>query len=167
MKPLGTGETISRNHVKRLKFFINNIFVAYNSLLENGFYSSYNSKFNLRIIVLNTQTCDTINFFLLKNPTDPNKILSWLRDELYIAEKHNQSVYIIGHIPPANSFCLSEWAQRYTVLIERFENTVKGQFFGHTHQDHYESVRSLVDGHTVGTVFIAPSLTTYGTPIFI
>lgn len=44
--------------------------------------------------------------------------------------------------------------------MERFENVVKGQFFGHTHQDHYESMRSLVDGKVVGTVFIAPSLTT-------
>jgi len=73
----------------------------------NGFYSTYNAKFNLRVIVLNTQTCDTLNFFLLKNPTDPQNILAWLREELYIAEKNNQTVYIIGHIPPGNHFCLS------------------------------------------------------------
>lgn len=67
----------------------------------------YNKEHNLKVIVLNTQTCDSLNFFLMRNPTDPNNILKWMREELYSAERQNQNVYIIGHIPPGNSFCLS------------------------------------------------------------
>lgn len=110
---------------------------------------------------MNTQTCDSINFFLLRNPTDPDDILSWMRAELYEAEKNNKNVYIIGHIPPGESFCVYEWGQRYNVLIDRFQNIVRGQFFGHTHQDHFETMRSQVDNSVIGTVYIAPSLTTY------
>lgn len=80
---------------------------AFESLRSNGYYSMYNKDHNLRVIVLNTQTCDTLNFFLLRNPTDPNGILKWMREELYSAESNNETVYIIGHIPPGNSFCLS------------------------------------------------------------
>jgi sphingomyelin phosphodiesterase len=47
------------------------------------------------------------------------------------------------------------------VLIERFEHVVKGQFYGHTHNDHLETVVSRVDGRPIATAFIAPSGTTY------
>ena len=72
-----------------------------------GYYSSFNPKFNLKVIVLNTQACDVFNFFLLKNPTDPVDMLAWMRGELYDAENNDQAVYIIGHIPPGSGFCLS------------------------------------------------------------
>jgi sphingomyelin phosphodiesterase len=134
---------------------------AFTSLRLNGYYSMYNEKYNLRVIVLNTQTCDSVNFFLLRNPTDPNHILQWMRSELYIAENNNQTVYIIGHIPPGNQFCFSQWAERYTALVDRFSHVIRGQFFGHTHQDHFESMHSYVDNSLIGTVFIAPSMTTY------
>lgn len=56
---------------------------------------------------MNTQACDTLNFFLVRDPTDPEGMLAWMREELYSAENNNQDVYIIGHIPPGNQFCIS------------------------------------------------------------
>ena len=56
---------------------------------------------------MNTQACDTLNFFLVRDPTDPAGMLAWMRQELYTAENNNQDVYIIGHIPPGNQFCIS------------------------------------------------------------
>jgi len=57
-------------------------------------------------------------------------------------------------------FLLIEWAERYTALIDRFSHIIRGQFFGHTHLDHFESFHSYLDNSLIGTVFIAPSLTT-------
>jgi sphingomyelin phosphodiesterase len=54
-----------------------------------------------------------------------------------------------------------EWSGRYTALVDRFTNIIRGQFFGHTHDDEIEIVRSYADSSPVGVVHIAPSLTTY------
>jgi hypothetical protein len=43
------------------------------SLKDRGFYSMKHPTLNLKIISLNTQVCDTDNFYLLKNSTDPNQ----------------------------------------------------------------------------------------------
>ena len=41
----------------------------------------------LRIVSLNTQYCDTLNFWLYLNNTDPAGQLAWLVNELTWAEK--------------------------------------------------------------------------------
>ena len=38
---------------------------------------------------------------------------------------------------------------------------IKGQFYGHTHNDHIETIKSSQDGTAISTLFIAPSGTTY------
>jgi sphingomyelin phosphodiesterase len=38
---------------------------------------------------------------------------------------------------------------------------MKGQFFGHTHSDHIETIKSTENGTPISTLFIAPSGTTY------
>ncbi|EGR28035.1 ser thr protein phosphatase family protein, putative [Ichthyophthirius multifiliis] len=82
-------------------------------------------------------------------------ILNLIKAQIY-------DVIIIGHIPPGDNTCSSLWAMRYQVLIDRFENTIKGQFFGHTHNDHIETViSSSGEKRAVGSIFIAPSATTY------
>ncbi len=48
---------------------------AKTSLKERGFYSMKHPSLNLKIISLNTQVCDTDNFYLLKNSTDPTQQL--------------------------------------------------------------------------------------------
>jgi sphingomyelin phosphodiesterase len=44
---------------------------AHTKYLEFGFYTIYNKDLNLRVIAMNTMDCDTINFNLIINPTDP------------------------------------------------------------------------------------------------
>jgi hypothetical protein len=53
------------------------------------------------------------------------------------------------------------WAARYSAIVERFTNTIRGQLFGHTHNDHIEIIKSYNDGTPVGSVLIAPSFTTF------
>ena len=43
-----------------------------NEFTNNSYYSTVNDEHNLKIISLNTQTCDTLNFDLIKdNNVDP------------------------------------------------------------------------------------------------
>ncbi len=53
-----------------------------------------------------------------------------------------------------------EWGYRYSVLMERYSGTVRGQFFGHTHYDNFAVQRDFMD-RPVGVTFVHPSLTTY------
>lgn len=58
------------------------------SLVNNGYYSQYYADTNVRVIAINTQACDMLNFNLIKNITDPSAEIEFLRKELYVAEKN-------------------------------------------------------------------------------
>lgn len=47
-------------------------------------------------------------------------------------------------------------------LSSRYESTITGQFFGHTHMDEFEMFFDETDKtRPLGVAFIAPSVTTY------
>ena len=126
-----------------------------------GYYSvQYSEK--LRIISLNTQYCDRLNFWLYLNNTDPGNMLEWLVEELTSAEETGVNVIILGHIPTGRVDCLEAFSWNYYKIIDRFEGTIVGQYMAHTHQDHFSMLYSEEsDHHPTGFQFIAPSLTTY------
>ncbi|EGR31549.1 ser thr protein phosphatase family protein, putative [Ichthyophthirius multifiliis] len=135
---------------------------GFQQLYNNGYYAQFNKEFNIRFIALNTQVCDNLNFFLIFNNTDPNAQIEFLYQQLNLAEQNKQKVIIFGHIPIGDNTCSSQWALRYQVLIDRFEYIIIGQFFGHTHNDHIESIiSSQGEKRSIGSIFIAPSGTTY------
>ena len=78
--------------------------------LINGFYSTVDPKTNVKIIGLNNEMGDNMNFWIIPNNTDPGNMLAWVRDELYEAEKANQKVIVLGHIPHGGHFSESNWA---------------------------------------------------------
>ena len=126
---------------------------------RNMFYSKYDEKFNIRVIAIDTNTCNNLNFYLIENPTDPGNMLSWLKLQLLDAESKNQFVYIIGHIPTGQ--CMYQWGARYEALVDRFSYTIRGQFVGHTHTDLFQVFYAQDRKTPVGVQYIAPSLTTY------
>ncbi|CAD8140740.1 unnamed protein product [Paramecium pentaurelia] len=134
---------------------------AYYQLRRNGYYSQIDEKRNLKIIALNSQAYDYDNFFLMEGVTDPRGMLKWLIQELQDAESKNQFAIIIAHIPPGDISCNSQWADRFSVVIERFEHVVSGLFYGHTHSDQISHIRSRIDGRYIKTIYIAPSVTTF------
>ncbi|KAM3134374.1 hypothetical protein pb186bvf_013487 [Paramecium bursaria] len=134
---------------------------AHDSLRSNGYYAQVDQERNLRVIALNTQACDSLNFYLYDHITDPSNELAWLKAQLQLAEQKHQYAIIFAHIPPGDTFCHSQWAERFSVIVERFQHVLKGLFYGHTHQDHVQHIRSKVDGKYLATAFIAPSGTTY------
>ncbi|KAG1714646.1 Sphingomyelin phosphodiesterase [Nymphon striatum] len=132
------------------------------STIIKGAYYSIRPKPGYRIISLNMNYCNTLNWWLLTDMTDPAGELAWLVEQLLEAEKLDEKVHIIGHIPPPE--CPKFWSYNYNNIINRFENTIQAAFFGHTHADqlhlHYEGKNSKDKRATVA-VYVAPSGTTY------
>ena len=60
----------------------------------------------LRVVSVNTNFCNNMNFWLLINFDDPQKHLHWLYRQLHKAEVNKEKVMIIGHIAPGLSDCL-------------------------------------------------------------
>ncbi|XP_049275427.1 sphingomyelin phosphodiesterase-like [Rhipicephalus sanguineus] len=108
----------------------------------------------------------TVRRWLLINATDPAQQLEWLVAELHESEAKGEKVHIIGHMPPGTHFALSVWSENYHRILERYESTVRGQFFGHTHRDEIEvAYDSTDDSRAIGVAYLSPSLTTYITGI--
>jgi len=134
---------------------------AADTLKTIGSYSVVHPGSKLRIISLNTQACYYFNFKLLKNATDPGHLIEWLEGEFDAAEKNGEQVFIAGHIPPGQTDCLDAWSWHYNALVERYVNIIKGQFFGHTHWDHFFINRGVFSGKPLAVEWVAPSVTPY------
>ena len=144
----------------------------------------------LRLISLNTNVCNNLNFWILLDFADPAKHLHWIYRNLHKAELNKEKVYIIGHLPPGRTNCYSQhnelmnkknyvgfstvsffrssdkWSHEYHRLVSRFNNTILGQFFGHTHFDEFEvfyapaAAAAATDlPHANNVVYLGPSVT--------
>jgi len=122
----------------------------YTMLLRPGF----------RLISLNMNYCAALNFWLFINSTDPLGQLEWFANVLQYAEDHGEKVHVIGHIYPGG--CLYSWSDNYYRIVNRYENTIVGQFFGHSHNDQFEifyDTNNLTRATNIA--YIAPSVTTF------
>lgn len=91
---------------------------------------------------------------------DPNGILGFTVQELQAAEDAGQRAWIIAHMPPGGPDTLddqvslsispvalgSDWwpsqSNYFDQIIQRYRNTIAGQFYGHSHQ-----VRTILSGN--------------------
>lgn len=90
--------------------------------------------------------------------------MSWLIDQLAIAEYAGDKVQIVAHIPTGSSEAYEGWALNYLNAVNRFEDTIVGQFFGHEHSEEYSMTYLDIDDFTsrpTSVIFSAPSVTTY------
>uniref|UniRef100_A0A914CC62 Sphingomyelin phosphodiesterase n=1 Tax=Acrobeloides nanus TaxID=290746 RepID=A0A914CC62_9BILA len=117
----------------------------------------------LKFISLNTVYCSHFNFYLYINETDPDYTMQWLVSELLDSELKGEKVHIASHIPPGSSYCMTAWTQNLYKVVDRFQDTIAGQFFGHTHNDHFQVYFEDEDPtkKPFQFNFISPSLTTY------
>lgn len=56
---------------------------------------------------------------------------------------------------------METWGRHYNGLVDRFEHIIRGQFFGHTHDDVISVTRGTFSGDPTGIIFMPGSLTTY------
>ncbi|KAH7668126.1 CBN-ASM-3 protein, partial [Aphelenchoides avenae] len=119
----------------------------------------------LRLISHNTLLGDDNNFFLYINQTDPDGYMTWLANELAKAEAAGDKVQIVGHIPPSEGDTFAAWTTNYLNVVNRFEDTIVGQFMGHTHtEQYYLTFEKIDDARTRPTsvIYSSPSVTPYG-----
>ncbi|KXJ15601.1 Sphingomyelin phosphodiesterase [Exaiptasia diaphana] len=132
------------------------------STIKKGAYYTVLISKGLRIISLNMNYCNNMNWWLLLNDVDPAHQLQWLVDTLQEAEDNGEKVHIIGHIPPGSGDCLRAWSWNYYSIINRYQSTVTAQFFGHTHNDEFEI---FYDEETskipLSIAYIGPSVTPF------
>lgn len=65
----------------------------------------------------------------------------------------------MGHIPPSLLECSTTWSEIYRALIGRFNKTIKGQFFGHTHNDQFVVYTNSLTKEPSGILWSVPSMT--------
>ncbi|KAK2828672.1 hypothetical protein Q5P01_019706 [Channa striata] len=132
---------------------------ALKTLRYGGFYT-VEVQPGLRVVSLNMNFCARENFWLMVNSTDPANQLQWLIHTLQASENKGEKVHIIGHIPPG--LCLGSWNWNYYQIVNRYESTIAGQFFGHTHRDEFQMFYDEATmTRPLGVAFIAPSITTF------
>ena len=92
-----------------------------------------------------------------------------LIDYLLEAERNNQAVWLIQHVNVGGSTdyeAIPAPTDLYYQIIDRFNNTIRGTFFGHTHSDElgvfYTNNATVQSVNTAASVaYIMPSVTTY------
>lgn len=132
-----------------------------NQLLAHAGYSVLHKNTKLRLIAIDTQTGNNQNVWLLVNSTDPQGVVSWLYSELLKAEKNKEKVYLYGHIPIGHADTITAYAKHMNVLVDRFEYTIVGLFYGHTHSDELQVSRGVFSDKPTNVQWINPSLTTW------
>ncbi len=131
--------------------------------ISKGGYYTVLFKPGFRIISLNTNYCSSRNWWIFINVIDPAGELAWLISVLQHAEDLQEKVHILGHIPPGSGDCTKAWSWNYYSIVNRYESTITGQFFGHTHYDHMEIFYDPETDYVrpVSVAFIAPSVTAF------
>ncbi|KAK4313929.1 hypothetical protein Pmani_014760 [Petrolisthes manimaculis] len=129
-----------------------------NSTVSRAAYYSVLIKPGFRLISFNTMFGYAANVWLVENSEDPGGELAWLEEELYRAEEAGELVHLLGHVPPGTAASERTWSREFSRIIERYENTVRAQFYGHTHYDEFEIFHDNT-GRPCGVAYISPSQT--------
>lgn len=130
--------------------------------LRFGGYYRVKVRPGFRVICLNTNYCTRLNPWTLFDPVDPGEKLVWMTKELVAAESEGDKVHIIGHIPPDNKECTQAWLFNYLRIIERFQDTILAQYFGHTHRDEFRVLVSTSNKpKPISVAYIGPSITAF------
>ncbi|XP_068149645.1 acid sphingomyelinase-like phosphodiesterase 3b [Drosophila tropicalis] len=92
----------------------------------------------------------------------------WLEEILSKSRDKQETVYIVGHMPPGvderhlgpqhNQLIFTERNnRRYLDMVRRYASVIQGQFFGHLHSDTFRLVYDE-QGKPISFVMIAPSI---------
>ena len=114
-----------------------------------------------RIIALNGQSCYSMNFYLWSEMNDELHQLDWLEETLHTMERFGEKAIIIGHIPTGIEDCMTSFAKRFAVLMDRYQHIVRTSLFGHVHREYFNIVRDVKTSKPINTDIITGSLTTF------
>ncbi|KAG5890821.1 hypothetical protein JTB14_008262 [Gonioctena quinquepunctata] len=106
------------------------------TILKGGYYT-ISPREGFRVVVLNNCMGFIPNWWLIHNPVDPYDQLKWLIEVLLAAEENDERVHILAHIPSGDPTFYKTWAREYRKIVDRFADTITGQFNGHEHRDEF------------------------------
>lgn len=136
-------------------------------------YSAIHPNSNLRIISYNSNFYYMFNFYMYQEPMDkdPRGQFEWLIEELQAAEDAGQRAWLISHIPSGTSDHFRDHSEYFDQIVHRYEATIAGLFYGHTHRDGFQIAYSDYNNRDWNTAtamgYIAPAVTpTEGSPSF-
>ena len=112
---------------------------AYETFRKYGYYSML-VKNNLRIISINCLLCDSMNFHLLYDYKQIKTMFTWLEKVLSEAEKKGEIVHIMNHIPMLSTHHTIQCAWRIKILMDRYQNIIRGYFSGHSHSEYLSMI---------------------------
>lgn len=125
----------------------------------------------LVIISLNSDAWYYFNLYAYigGNSVDPTGMFGILIDYLLEAEEDNKAVWLIQHVNTGGSTdyeALPAATDLFYQIVDRFNNTIRATFFGHTHADElgvfYTNNGTVQNAQTAASVaYIMPSITTY------
>ena len=134
---------------------------AYETFRKYGYYTML-VKNNLRIISINCLLCDSFNFNLLYDSSQPRLMYKWLEKVLSEAEKNGEIVHIMDHIPITSSQITIECSSRLKILLDRYQNIIRGYFSGHSHSEYLTIVHEYYNEEKPTQInYICSGLTTY------
>lgn len=110
-------------------------------------------------ISINTNACLVTNTALLEIDNDPGNQLLWLEENLMYARQSLKKVIIAGNLHPGSAKCNRQWSQRYSSLIDAFQDVVRMQLFsaGEDHKE-FELFRDLDTGTPIQVANVGGSL---------
>uniref|UniRef100_A0A1I8IP86 Sphingomyelin phosphodiesterase n=1 Tax=Macrostomum lignano TaxID=282301 RepID=A0A1I8IP86_9PLAT len=136
------------------------------NVLGGGYYTHL-LRPGLRVVSLNMNYGGDLNWWLLGNLTDPDGQYQWFIDVLQRAEDSGEKVHVLGHIPPNGVIKGYSW--NYFKIAERYESTIAGHFFGHTHLDNFAVMLDPANqtrARAFGTIYVSGSLKTSQNPSY-
>jgi len=129
---------------------------------KTGYYTQLVKGYpNLRVIGLNAILYIDNNAYSAYNSTDPLGQIEWLSTVLSDAEKNNERVIMLTHVPTCCDRGTEEATARMMTLLERYANIMVGVFAGHYHREYTRLLRSFYDNSPYGFEFIGPSISTF------
>jgi sphingomyelin phosphodiesterase len=92
---------------------------AVNTVRAGGFYTVL-VRPGFRIIGLNNNDCYIYNWWVMYSRNEAQSNMQWLHDTLLAAERNNERVHILKHIPSGGGSCFKFWSREYRRVIDRF-----------------------------------------------
>jgi hypothetical protein len=116
----------------------------------------------VKVIVLNTETCDIENHNVYATLYDPMSQLDFLLRELDMIEKNQGLAIVSFHITPDDG-CNHEFAVRYKAILDRYQHIIRMNLMAHTHTDLFKVAMSYSNPvMPVGILTVCGSVTTWG-----
>lgn len=139
---------------------------GYNLFKKYGYYTlplrGINETWDgFRVLALNTESCNNMNWYLFTQLNDPADHLLWIEQQLILAEQNNEKVYILAHVQPGGEDCLYEWSVRYRALVERYQHVILVHFVGHEHEEFFNVFTDTKNSSAIGMMHGPGGVTTF------